>query len=237
VARAWETLETLDTAAGPLSLRRRGERDFLIAHGARVLMTSAAHGSEDVLGARACAGLDRHAAPRVLIGGLGMGYTLRAALDALGPGARVVVAEIEPAVVRWCQGWLAPLTRGAAVDPRVELRVADVAAVIGEVAARQQVFHAIALDLFEGPRGDRAEAGHPVYGDRALAATARALAPGGTLAVWSEAEARGFERRLESAGFAVTRVRAGGGRRHVVYLARAGGAPAPRVSRAARPRR
>jgi spermidine synthase len=227
VARAWETLETVDTAAGALSLRRRGERDFLIALDARVLMTSAAHRSEDRLGEAACAGLDRLAAPRVLIGGLGMGYTLRAALDALPAGARVVVAELEPTVVRWCRSWLAPLTRAAASDPRVELRVADVAHVI-EAAAGQGAFHAIALDLFEGPRGDGAETRHPIYGDGALAAAARALLPGGALAVWSEAEAPGFERRLSAAGFSVERVRAGrGGRRHVVYVAslRPGAAP------------
>ena len=221
MARAWETLETVATAEGPVSLRRRGERDFLIVLGTRVLMTSAAHRSEDRLGTAACAGLDRLPAPRVLIGGLGMGYTLRAALDATGPGARVVVAELEPAVLRWCRSWLAPLTRGAAADPRVEVRVADVAAVIREAAAGRGPFHAIALDLFEGPRGDRGEAQHPIYGDRALTATARALAPGGVLAVWSEAEAPGFERRLASAGFAVTTSRAGrGGRRHVIYEAR-----------------
>ena len=221
MARAWETLETVATAAGPLSLRRRGADDFLIALGARVLMTSAAHRSEDRLGELACQGLGVLASPRVLIGGLGMAYTLRAALDALAPGARVVVAELEPAVVRWCRGPLAPLTAGAADDPRVEVRIADVAAVIREAAAGQGRFDAIALDVFEGPRGDRAEARHPLYGDGALAACARALAPGGVLAVWSETDARGFEGRLEAAGFAVGRARAGrGGRRHVVYTAR-----------------
>lgn len=219
MTRPWETLETVASTAGPLVLRRRGERDFLIGLGTRVLMTSAAHRSEQRLAERACEGLDAVAAARVLIGGLGMGYTLRAALDVLRADARVVVAELEPAVVRWCEGPLAPLTGGAVRDPRVELVVADVARVIRE--APPGAFHAIALDLFEGPRGGRGEAAHPLYGDAALRSCARALARGGVLAVWSEADAPGFARRLAAAGFVARRERAGrGGRRHPLYVAR-----------------
>jgi spermidine synthase len=218
VTRAWQTLETVSTGNGPLSLRRRGEKDFLILLGARVLMTSAAHRSEQRLAECACGEIRELRKPRLLIGGLGMGYTLRAALDALPAAARVVVAEIEPAVVRWCRDPLASLTGHAVADPRVELRLADVAQVI---AASAGDFDAIALDLFEGPRGDRSEADHPLYGDAALSSSARALAPGGVLAIWSETPARGFERRLAAAGFAVRSERAGrGGRRHAVYVAR-----------------
>ena len=221
MTRPWQTLETVATAEGPLSLRRRGERDFLIMLGPRVLMTSAAHRSEERLAESACAEIRETAAPRVLIGGLGMGYTLRAALDALGPGARVVVAEIESAVARWCAGPLAALTDDASRDHRVELRVMDASRVIAEAASVGGAFHAILLDLFEGPRGDRSEARHPLYGEAALAASARALVPGGVLAVWSESKAMGFERRLVAAGFAVDSQRAGrGGRRHAIYLGR-----------------
>lgn len=219
VTRAWETLETVSTDAGPLALRRRGERDFLIAVGPRVLMTSQAHRSEERLATLACQGLARRGA-RVLIGGLGLGYTLRAALDALPADARVVVAEIEPSVVRWCGGPCAELSGRALDDPRVDVRVADVAEV---VAGHRDAFDAIALDLFEGPRGDASEAGHPVYGEAALAAAARALRPGGVLAVWSEAPAPGFEPRLARAGFVARLETAGrGGRRHPIYVARRG---------------
>ena len=221
MTRPWQILETVHTVEGPLSLRRRGERDFLIMLGPRVLMTSAAHRSEDRLAETACVEIREISAPRVLIGGLGMGYTLRATLDATGPRARVVVAEIESAVARWCAGPLAPLTNDASRDHRVELRVMDVAQVIAEAAGMGGAFHAILLDLFEGPRGDRREAGHPLYGDAALLASARALLPGGVLAVWCESQASGFERRLAAAGFAVRSLRAGrGGRRHAIYLGR-----------------
>ena len=160
--------------------------------------------------------------PRLLIGGLGMGYTLRAALDALPPQAAVCVAEIEPAVIAWCRGPIAHLTGGAIADPRVVVREADVASVIAEAAADPQCrFDAIALDLFEGPRGTKREARDPLYGDVALTVAHRALRPGGVLVIWSEAPAQGFDRRLGAAGFRTRRSRAGrGGRRHVVYEAR-----------------
>lgn len=215
LTRPWETLETIETAEGPLALRRRGD-DFLIAIGPRVLMTSGASRSEERLATAACARIGERASPRMLVGGLGLGYTLRAALDALPPDAEVLVAEIEPAVVRWCEGPCAGLSGHALADPRVAVRVEDVARVISGANAG---FDAIALDLFEGPRGDAAEARHPIYGDAALRAAARALRPGGVLAVWSEEAAPGFERRLARAGFAVRVERAGrGGRRHPIYI-------------------
>jgi len=200
-------------------LRRRGERDFLIALDNRVLMTSVAHRSEQALAEYACRALSQASRPRVLLGGLGMAYTLRAALDRLPAGARVVVCEIEPSVVRWCRGPLAVLTASAVEDPRVEVRTEDVAAAIARAAEpRTPGFDAIALDLFEGPRGTRSEAQHPLYGDAALARMRRALEPGGTLALWSEEAARGFERRVAAAGFGLEVRRVGGaGRRHVVY--------------------
>lgn len=218
MTRPWVTLESVPSPEGALELRRRGEGDFLIAVGPRVLMTSAATRSEQRLATLACEGIGLREAPRVLIGGLGLGYTLRAALDALPADARAVVAEIEPAVVRWCEGPCASLSGNALDDPRVSVEVADVARVI---AAARDAFDAIALDLFEGPRGDAAESAHPVYGDAALRAAATALRPGGALAVWSEEKASGFERRLTRAGFAVRVESAGrGGRRHPIYVAR-----------------
>lgn len=224
MARPWQTLDRVPTAEGPLELRRRGDDEFLITVGGRVLMASRAHRSEAVLAAAACARLAGRARPRVLVGGLGMGFTLRAALDALPAAARVVVAELTPAVVEWCRGPLAALTGGAVADPRVTVEIADVVAVIARAGSPSggghARFDAILLDLYEGPReasgGDR----DPVYGRKALETARAALAPAGVLAVWSEDPDTAFERRLAAAGFTVERRRPrGGGPRHVVYLA------------------
>src|SRR6185369_1452532 len=123
------------TPDGQLDLRRRGEKDFLITIAGRVLMSSAAHRSEDKLAELACAGLARKRRARVLVSGLGMGFTLRAALDQLGPDAEVTVAELNPVVVEWCtSGPLAPLTASAACDPRVTVEVADVSVHIARLA-------------------------------------------------------------------------------------------------------
>lgn len=216
----------MTTREGELSLRRRDAGDFLITLGPRILMTSRAHRSEVALAEHACAGLAEESQPRVLIGGLGMGYTLRAALDRLPPGASVVVAELEEAVARWCRGPLAALTHAAIDDPRVQLRIEDVAATWERAAERGPRFDAIAIDLFEGPRGTRAEARHPLYGDAALSRIHRALRPGGVFALWSETPAAAFEKRFAARGFAVRRYNEGrGGRRHAVYVGHAEAAP------------
>jgi spermidine synthase len=222
VTRAWTTLDRVASAGGPLELRRRGEREFLITVAGRVLMTSAAHRSESALADWLCENLGRRR-PRVLIGGLGMGFTLRAALDALPRAAAVRVAELEPAVVAWCRGPLAPLTDRAIEDPRVEVVVSDVMASI-RAAARGELarFDAIALDLFAGPRGTRSEDDHPVWGSAALALTRDALAPGGALGIWCEEPASpGLARRLSRVGLrSEARRAAGPARRHTLYRAR-----------------
>jgi spermidine synthase len=162
----------------------------------------------------------------VLVGGLGMGFTLRAALDALPRRARIVVAEIEPAIVRWCRGPLAELTGHAVDDPRVAIKMADVAALIADAGdARSEArfdarFDAIILDLFEGPRQSTQAREDPFYGPAALARTRAALTSGGVFAVWSEDADPAFAKRLRQTGFAVETLRPGkGGPRHVVYLA------------------
>ena len=172
----WTTLDRVASAGGMLELRQRGEREFLITVAGRVLMTSVAHRSESALAEWLCEGLTT-GRPRVFIGGLGMGYTLRAALDALPRRARVRIAELEPAVVAWCRGPLAPLTDHALDDPRVEVALGDVMESV-RAAARGPLarFDAIALDLFEGPRGTRAEEEHPLWGNAALALLRDALA-------------------------------------------------------------
>ena len=217
--RPWETLETVDTPEGPLQLRRRDEGDFLITVGGRVLMNSLASRSEQVLGQVGCEGLATHPAPRVLLGGLGMGCTLRAALDTLPSQARVTVVELNPVIERWCRGPLAALTDGALEDPRVRLVQGDVAAFLR--GCEPACFHALLLDLYEGPHEATQGRQDPFYGSRALDQYLRVLAPEGVLAVWAEETDRAFEQRLGGAGFEVRLLRPGrGGRRHAVYLGR-----------------
>lgn len=221
MARAWQTLDRADTADGRLELRQRGEDEFLILLDGRVLMNSATSRSEVALAEIACAELAGRAAPRVLVGGLGMGCTLRAALDALPTTARVVVAELHAAVVGWCRGPLAALTGNAIDDPRVEVRLGDVACALREAARPGSArLDAVLLDLYEGPHPASQPRDHPHYGAEALARTRAALRPGGILAIWSEDADALFERELSRAGFTVRRERPGrGGRRHAVYVA------------------
>ncbi len=180
-------------------------------------MTSNDRRSEQALAALACQGLAAPH-PRVLIGGLGMGYTVRAALDALPAAAEVVVAELTPEIEAWCKGPLAPLTGAALDDPRVRVVIGDVARVIAR--APRGHYHAILLDLYEGPHAATQRADDPFYGRAALAASRAALAAGGVLAVWSEDPDDAFAHRLATAGFEVEARRLGKPRRHVVYLAR-----------------
>ena len=155
--------------------------------------------------------------PRVLLGGLGMGYTLRAALDRLPANAEMMVVDLNPAVVAWCRGPLGPLTNHAANDRRVTIQVADVAKVIATTVPDE--YDAILLDLYEGPHEAVNRASDPLYGSKALKRTWRSLRPGGVLGVWSEEPDTAFEQRLASAGFQVaTHRRARGGRAHVVYI-------------------
>ena len=217
----WRTLASVSTADGQLELRGRGEKDFLITIDKRVLMTSAAHRSEVALAELACAGLRSVKRARVLVSGLGMGFTLRAALDKLGPDAEVTVAELNPVVVEWCQGPLASLIANAARDPRVTMEIGDVTVCIADVARQKDVrkFDAIVLDLYEGPQ-TRIKPNDPLYGPSAVLTASKALAPGGVLAVWGEAHSAGFERSLRAAGFTYKLHRPDrGGLRHCTYIA------------------
>jgi len=213
----WKTIDTVATPEGPLELRQRG-KDFLIVIDKRVLMTSTDRRSEEALSKVALAELGNLPAPRVLIGGLGMAYTLRAALDVLPARARVVVAELTPTVATWCKGPLAPLTNGAVLDPRVDIVIDDVAAVIAR--AKPGSYDAILLDLYEGPNPATQRRDDPFYGAAALARSRTALAPGGVLAVWSEDADETFAKRFATAGFDVSTHRFGSARRHFVYLGR-----------------
>ena len=223
MTRPWETLATVVTKDGSLELRRRGESDFLITIDGRILMSSAAHRSEAALATLACEPLRQKGGARVLVSGLGMGYTLRAALDVLPADAIVTVAELNPAVVEWCGGPLGELTKNAARDPRVKLEVGDVSKIVAHVAKnpRMHRFDAIVLDMYEGPQNHVGE-NHPLYGFFAVRRARAALTPTGTFAVWCEGPSASFERSLRAAGFRFSLERVGrGARTHHVYVAHA----------------
>ena len=231
----WRTLESVSTPEGLLELRQRAQNDFLITLGPTVLMNSLAHRSEAALGQLACEHLRRLAQPRVLVGGLGMGFTLRAVLDALPAGALVEVAEINPVVLEWCRGPLADLTQCAVADPRVTVHIADVAELIRAVAQDNPGhYDAIVLDLYTGPHAATDKRNDPLYGQLAIERSREALAPAGVLAVWGENYDAGFDKRLSRAGFMVSTRRPGrGGLRHIVYVARLSALPAKNKARRA----
>lgn len=218
--RAHTLIERVDTPEGPLELRQSGERSFMITIAGRVLMTSQRTRSELAVAELACTVLAGRPAPRVLIGGLGLGFTLRAALDALPrKGTKVDVAELNPAVERWCRGPLAALTNDAVSDPRVRVVLGDVTALIREADGRPR-YDAIILDLYLGPVDLPRGRVDPLYGSEILELTAGALKPGGVYSVWSEEPNTRFEERLRKLGFKVDLVRPqGGGPRHAVYVA------------------
>lgn len=221
--RSWTLLDRADTADGSLELRQRGERDFMISIDGRVLMSSNIHRSEVAVAELGCEPIRDRKRPRVLIGGLGLGYTLRAALDVLPPSACVTVAELNPIVVTWCRGPLAKLTGDALADPRVRVYEGDVTAEIRRVAddAESPRFDAIVLDLYVGPGESAHGSTDGLYGNAILRSTARSLAKGGTYAVWGEDPDLAFGRRMQRAGFRTELLRTrGGGPRHAVYLAR-----------------
>jgi len=215
MAIPWQVLGRCDTRDGLLELRRRGADDFLVCLAGRVLMNSRQSRSERVLATSACARLAGRPAPRLLLGGLGMGLTLRAALDALPADAHVSVAELNPVMAEWCRGPLAGLNLRACDDPRVEIGFENVTRKI----ASCRKLDGILLDLYQGPHGHTPRK-DPVYGNAALQRARAALAPGGVLAVWSEDPDAAFEARLRKARFEVSRERPGrGGRRHAVTIA------------------
>lgn len=214
----------LDTATAPdggvLRLMRRGH-EFSIRIGGAELMNSRLSGSEEALATIALAQIAGNTAPRVLIGGLGMGFTLRAAQAAAGPAARFVVAEIVPELIDWAHGPMATLFGDSLADPRLELRTADVSGIIRGAEAS---WDAILLDVDNGPEALTRPANDALYGDAGLRAAHGALAPGGVLAVWSAVPDNGFTRRLRHCGFdvrarTVRAGRTGRGARHTIWTA------------------
>ncbi len=199
-------------------VRRSGE--YIILANGKSLMSSDMHGSEEALATFACGRARTLAHPKVLIGGLGMGFTLRATLDLLPSDAVVVVAELVPAVVEWNRGTLGPLAGHPLKDPRVQVEVDDVAVTL---TSRAGEFDAVLLDVDNGPAGLTAWNNDWLYDDRGIAAAFGALKTGGVLAVWSAREDRKFEQRLRHGKFTVEveHVRGRlkkGGPRHTIFL-------------------
>jgi hypothetical protein len=211
--------ETISPDGTALKLTRRDDEYILLAGGA-ILMSSRMHGSEEALATFGCERARALQGPSVLIGGLGMGFTLRAALDLLPPGAKVVVAELVPAVVEWNRGPLGPLAGHPLDDKRVRVETCDVGAVLRASSGK---FDAVLLDVDNGPEAFSASDNAYLYGTRGIADARRALKPDGVLAVWASQEDRKFEQRLGKGGFEVRvqRVRGRfkkGGPRHIIFL-------------------
>ncbi len=217
-------MELIGTAQVPggqeLRLFRRG-RDFMILLDRNELMSSRMSGSEEALAVMSCERLDHLPAPHMLIGGYGMGFTLRSALAALGADAQLTVAELVPEIIQWARGPMVELAAGCLDDPRVRLIEGDVVAIIAEATG---TYDAILLDVDNGPDGLTRNGNDRLYSMKGLAAAKTALKPGGILAVWSAAPDTAFAKRLSAAGFSVeeiaVRARSNGkGPRHVIWFA------------------
>lgn len=196
--------------------------DFIIMIGRNELMNTRMRGSEEALATMSCARIAGRAKPSILIGGYGMGFTLRAALAVLPSDAQVSVSELVPEIIAWARGPMSDVAAGCLDDPRTRIIEDDVSAVIQSQPA---AFDAILLDVDNGPDGLVREANNQLYALQGLRAARAALRPGGVLAIWSAGKDDAFARRLKSAGFAVeevaVRARSNGkGAKHVIWFAR-----------------
>lgn len=221
--RPWTLLDTAEIPGtkGELRFYQRGDEHSIMIAGGGELMNSRIHGSEDALAELSCARLADRPAARVLIGGLGIGFTLAAALRTLGPEAQVVVAELIPAVVRWNRGPLGVHADHPLDDPRATVRESDVANLI---KSERQAYDAILLDVDNGPEGLTRKDNDWFYRNAGLTAAFRALRPDGVLAVWSAGPDAAFSERLRHVGFEVEEVRtrahrAKKGAMHTIWLA------------------
>lgn len=218
--RSWELLDstTVPGDGSKLTLHRRGE-EFSIKIGNSELMSSRVHGSEDALAELACERLADRPEARVLIGGLGMGFTLAAALKQLGPKAEVVVAELVPDIVKWNREILSELAGHPLQDSRTSLYEGDVAQLIRE---KKGEYDAILLDVDNGPEGLTRKENDGLYSPSGLKAALAALRPKGIFGVWSISPDQKFSKRLEQTGFKVEEIRARShgkrGSRHMIWL-------------------
>jgi spermidine synthase len=236
--KPWELLGETTTPDGETLTLMRQDREFVILANTRPLMSSRMHGSEEALASLGCAHLVRADDAQVLVGGLGMGFTLAATLQSLRESARVVLAELVSGVVEWNRGPLGEFAGRPLSDPRVDVVVGDVLDTLRTNRAR---FDAVLLDVDNGPDAFTSARNAALYSDRGLAIIRAALRRGGVLAVWSAWEDRKFEQRLRAGGFDVDvqRVRARlkkGGPWHTIFIARPTDArPIRSAARRARP--
>ncbi len=219
----WEEIDRAKVPGqqGDVTLRKRGT-EFSIRTAETELMNSRLHGSEEALAELACSRIKRKSGMAILIGGLGMGYTLAAALEHSGPDARITVSELIPAVVKWNREYIGHLAGMPLDDPRVSVKEEDIAKTIKK---KPSAWDAILLDVDNGPEGLTRKANDRLYGRPGLETSFRALCPGGILAVWSSGADEAFTRRLKQSGFhtetLTTRARKPGkGSRHTIWLAR-----------------
>lgn len=219
----WNLIDTseISNSKGELRLYQRGDEHSIAIAGEGELMSSRVFGSEEALAELGCTPVASRDRARVLVGGLGMGYTLAASLRHLGPDAEVVVAELVPAVVRWNRAYLGGYAGYPLEDPRVTVREGDIARILKR---ERDSFDAILLDVDNGPEGLTHRENDWLYSNAGLAAAYDCLRPGGVLAVWSAGPDRGFTERLRTIGYevAVYTVRAHAGRkgaRHTIWVA------------------
>ncbi|WP_429910811.1 spermidine synthase [Glycocaulis sp.] len=218
-----ELIGEAEVPGGPPLRLVRHDNAFIIMLDRNELMSSRMSGSEKALATLTCQRLGVRPAPRLLIGGYGMGFTLRAALAELGRDARIVVAELVPGIIDWARGPMQAMTQGCLDDRRVELRLGDVGA---EIAAGRQSYDAILLDVDNGPDGLTRPGNDGLYSVQGLARAHAALKPGGVLAVWSASPDRAFTQRLKQVGFRVDEVKVrarenGKGPMHTIWFAAA----------------
>lgn len=218
-----EHLDSAQVPGGEVLELYRHDRDFMIVLGHNELMSSRKWGSEEALATMAIERFKGAKKPHLLIGGYGMGFTLRAALKNLPADARVTVVELVPQIIEWARGPMAELAAGCLDDPRVHLVMTDVAPIIAGSAGE---YDAILLDVDNGPDGLVRAENDAIYSPTGLRAARQALAPGGVLAIWSATADPAFTRRLEKCGFTVDEVRVharsnGKGAKHMIWFAKA----------------
>ncbi len=218
----WLQIDTTRVPDADVELRlmRRGT-EFSMMLGQNELMNSRLSGSEEALATLTCKKIEAVKRPHLLVGGLGMGFTLRAALAVLGPDARITVAELVPAVIAWARGPMAEIFGNSVNDPRADIREADVVDII---KASPSAFDAILLDVDNGPEALIREANNALYDLKGLQSIRRALQPGGILAVWSSRPNPAFSKRLRAADFGVNEVNVRAttkrsGAHHVIWFA------------------
>ena len=220
-----ELLGTAQVPDGPELRLFKHDRDFMIVLGHNELMSTRMRGSEERLATLTLDRLKGRSDPHLLVGGYGMGFTLRAALAGIGPKGRVTVAELVPEIIEWARGPMAEVAAGCLDDPRVRLEMGDVA---DAMLLSSEPFDAILLDVDNGPDGLVRADNNRIYSKSGLHNARKALVPGGILAVWSAFPDPKFRRRLEDVGFAVEEVEVrarydaqgkGKGPRHVIWFA------------------